>query len=41
MNGGKLMTGTVDELSQSGALNAFLDDEGVAYNIKDKRIEIK
>lgn len=41
MNGGKLMTGTVDELSQSGALNTFLDDEGVVYNIKEKRIEIK
>lgn len=41
VNAGKLVTGTVDELSQNGALNTFLDDEGVYYNIKENRIEIK
>lgn len=41
MHGGRLTAGTVGELSQSGALSAFLDDEGVSYNIKEKRIEIK
>ena len=38
---GRLIAGTVDDLSCSGALNAFIDDEGVHYNREEKRIEIK
>ena len=38
---GRLIAGTVDELSRSGALNTFIDDEGVHYNREEKRIEIK
>lgn len=41
MNEGRLQAGTVKELSQSGALNAFIDDDGVCYNAKNNRIEIK
>ena len=41
MDGGRLVAGTVDELSQCGALNAFIDDEGVAYDKNEKRIEFK
>lgn len=41
MDGGRLVAGTVDELSQRGALNAFIDDEGVAYDKNEKRIEFK
>lgn len=41
MDCGKLIAGSVAELSGSGALNAFIDDDGVCYNNEENRIEIK
>lgn len=41
MHDGRLAAGTVAGLSRSGALNAFIDDEGVCYNSKENRIDIE
>ena len=38
---GRLVAGTVDALSSDGSLQAFIDDECIAYNTEEKRIEIK
>lgn len=41
MHEARFVAGSVTELSCSGALNSFIDDDGVCYNGKDNRIEIK
>lgn len=41
MHGGRLVAGSVAELSAGGALSAFIDDEGVCYNVKENCIEFK
>lgn len=38
---GKVVAGTVEELSAVGTLQAFIEDDCIGYNAKDKRIEIK
>lgn len=38
---GRLVAGTLDELTDSGALQAFVDDGCIVYNTKDNRIEFK
>ena len=40
LSDGALSEGTVDELSDSGALQRFVDSDGVAYDKENKRIEI-
>lgn len=41
MNSGRLAAGTVAELSQNGDIGSFINDDGVFYNEKENRIEIK
>ena len=41
MNDGRLISGTVAELSSNGDLGSFINDDGVFYNEKENRIEIK
>ncbi|MBQ3243717.1 MAG: ABC transporter ATP-binding protein [Bacteroidaceae bacterium] len=38
---GKVVAGTVEELSADGTLQAFIEDDCIGYNAKDNRIEIK
>lgn len=38
---GKVVAGTVEELSAVGTLQAFIEDDCIGYNAKDNRIEIK
>lgn len=41
MNSGRLAAGTVAELSHNGDFGSFINDDGVFYNEKENRIEIK
>lgn len=41
MNNGTLAEGTVQTLSQSGALQDFINDGSITYNTQENRIEIK
>ena len=40
MDNKKLHAGTVEELSQSGALSAFIDNDGIRYDAREHRIVI-
>ena len=41
MNNGALTEGNVKSLSESGALQNFIDDDSIVYNAQENRIEIR